>query len=87
MANAPVEHSLSVCVFKPDAVLFSTIIPGCQHDDAEALRALRHPESPRSTFRFYAYDFDSQRETVTFITQNGRFVFYASDGKLRRIGE
>src|SRR3954451_13766037 len=69
-ANGPVEQSLSVCVFNRDAMLFSTIVPACNRNEDAPLRAFEHPEALRSTFLFYAYDFDPKREVVTFTTRN-----------------
>jgi hypothetical protein len=53
-------------------------------DEKAALLAGRHPEWLRSTFRFYAYDFDPKDEAVTFTTRYGRLVFRSSDGTLQK---
>ena len=87
VANAPIEHSLGVCVFNPHAVLFSAIVAGCDHDDNAPLRMLRKPKPLRSTVRFYAYDFDPQREIITFATRNGRFILDGDQEKLQKVGE
>lgn len=87
LANATTEHSLRVCVFNRDVMLFSVTVPACNHDDEAALRAARDPHALRSAFRFYAYDFDPRKEAVTFSTRSGRFIFQAEDGQLQRVQE
>jgi hypothetical protein len=87
LANAPIENSLHVCVFNRDVVLSSATVPACDHDDEAALRAARDPQALRSSFRFYAYDFDPRKEAVTFSTRSGRLIFHADDGELQKVQE
>jgi hypothetical protein len=84
IANARIPNTLRVFVFSRDAVLSSATVSGCKPDENAALLAVRHPQSLRSTFRFYAYDFDAKNETVAFATRYGRFIFRANDGTLEK---
>jgi hypothetical protein len=85
--DAPAGDRLGVCVFSANGLLSSNVVPSVFRNESAALLASRASSLLRSEIPSFEYEFDPTRETVTFKTRRGEYVFDANTGDLQRGNE